>query len=406
VINEKTLELNLTFEILTVADQLWSLIQFATSAPRVMHACHCFRPYRLPPHQRPPYALGLTLNDEKRQGWDVKIQLPSGPGRPTHALFLQFKQGEHKAYSTHKLSAFRGSVKSAKPFCEFEFNNNSDGTQHIVLRGLAAQPSLQGSVSYVFPRIPNAQTFKACLGRLIHVTTSHTVSEIDAQATAKGIIISAGQSHKFRTSYTSPFVTELCSDPKAVELDGGEEGDLFSDIVSIRVHRALTEWQEMLREAWHTVDFEQVNWSELFRTFQVELGRYLAVEPRFFADITGDELPGEDIEALGTSYREFSQFEEQLREHIEFSARNDNEREQLFPERRRNSLMSLVVKKTAHYKHLLASPEWLTTPIPQPETTFAIPVGNEMDLRLETLGGELSQDAFVRSLSSLSFQAI
>ena len=54
-------------------------------------------------------AVGLTLQEEKRKGWDVRIQFPSGPSCPKHALFLQFKAGEHKNYSKHKGSCFFGS---------------------------------------------------------------------------------------------------------------------------------------------------------------------------------------------------------------------------------------------------------------------------------------------------------
>ena len=405
MINEKTLELNLTFEILTVADQLWSLIQFATSAPRVMRACHCFRPYRLPPHQRPPYALGLTLQDEKRQGWDVKIQLPNGPGRPTHALFLQFKQGKHKLYSTKPSSVFRGSRGWKRPFCEFGLNNNSDLSQHIVLRGLASQPSLQGSVAYVFPRVPNAQTFKACLGRLLHVTSSHTVSEIDAEAASKGIIVSKGKAHTFRTSYTSPFDTELNSDPQIIELGDGKEDNLFSDIVGIRIHRALTDWQGMLRETWHTVDFEQVNWPELFRTFQVEVGRYLAISPSSFSELTHEDLPGEDIEALANSFHEFMEFEGQFRERIG-SQLNYGSDVALFPEAKRNRVMAVTAKRLLPYRRLLASPDWLREPIPLPETSYAVPIDGETRFDLARLQDEISQEELSRSLRHVSFQAI
>ena len=407
MINEKTLELNLAFELLTVADQLWSLIQFATSAPRVMRACHCFRPLRLPPHHRPPFAIGLTLQNEKREGWDVKIQFPSVAGRPTYALFLQFKQGEHKNYSTQSKSVFRGSAKAPKPFCEFEFNNNSDLNQHVVLRGLATQPSLKGSVCYAFPRIPNVQTFKACLGRLLHVTTIHTVAEIDKKAQAKKITIKAGTKHKFRTSYTTPLATEVSSDPEVLDLGDGDEGDVFADIVAIRVHRALTDWQGMLRETWHRVDFEQVSWAELFRTFQVEIGRFLAIDPRSFVEITHNEVAREDVEALGTSYEEFRGFENQLRELVGVYTRdNVAEADIILPEPRRHRTMALLAKKLDPYRRFLESSEWLMLPVPRPETTHTISVADETNLPFEFVSNELSEEAFSESLSSVAFQAI
>lgn len=411
MLNEKTLELNLTFEMLTVADQLWSLTQFATSAPRVMRSCHCFRPSRMPSHARPPYAIGLTLQEEKRKGWDVHIQFPPGPGCPSHALFMQFKAGEHRDYSTDKTSAFHGSGKKPKPFCEFEFNNNSGNDQHIVLRALASQPSLGGSVSYVFPRVPNVQTFKACIGRLIHVTSVFTVAEMDAAAKAKGVTIAKGNVHKLRTSYTSPLTSELCSDPVRLEFGMSSEGDLFADIVAARTCRTLEVWQAMLRENWNSMDFEQVNWPQLFRAFEVEIGRYLAVDSGTFREAIRDDVMDEDAAALDLAHEEFFEFQSGLEEMLglrgeERSERDSAERGTFIPGSHRRNTMQLTAKKLFPYKRLMQGQQWLEAPIPKPETSRITPLGGTLRADFSAVQQQLDDSEFNAALASIAVQAI
>jgi hypothetical protein len=241
----------------------------------------------------------------------------------------------------------------------------------------------------------------------VNVTTIQTVREIDAEAKLKGITISPGKPHKFRTSYATPFVTELSSAPKVLTFGDGDEGDLFADVVSTRVYRALRDWQGVLSETWDSVDFEQVNWRELFWTFQVEIGRFLAIDPRSFAEITRNDLPREDMEALGTAYREFSEFEGQLRELLGVQ-REDNVQtdEVILPEARRHRTMAITVKKLGPYEHLLESPEWPRLPVPRPETTHAIAIPDEMNLSFASAADEMSETEFSDSLDRVMFQAI
>lgn len=419
-VSEKTLELNLTFEMLSLADQLWSLIQFATSAPRVMRGCHCYRPSRMPPLTRPPFALGLSLQDEKRQGWDVSIEFPAGHGKPTHALFLQFKAGKHKDYSTDHGSVFHGSTTRRRPFCEFEFNNNSGNDQHVILRTLANQPNLRGAVAYVFPRVANIQTFKACIGRLIHVTSVYTVAEIDSMAAARGVTIARGSSHKMRTSYTSPARIELCSEPVSLEGIQPSDGSLFADVVATRVFRTLSEWKHMLREHWNSMDHHQVNWAELFKSFEIEVGRYLAISANSFSEATQSETWHEEERALNEANEEFESFRRIIKDmtgaapkRAEFDRERDPNSERpreedgvLLPEIAREEMMREVSTRLSPYRELLSSPNWIEALIPEPKTKMALPLRGDEQINLSSLSDQHDESQLESMLGDVSFQAI
>src|SRR5215216_2726947 len=95
-LTEKTLELNVTHEILSQADQLQSLFIALVRARRFQWSGF------LPPLPRhtPTAAIGLSLDDESRRGWDVRIDLPH-PYFEQRCIFVQYKLGKHLSYSKH-----------------------------------------------------------------------------------------------------------------------------------------------------------------------------------------------------------------------------------------------------------------------------------------------------------------
>lgn len=357
-LTEKTLELNVTHELLAIADRLWHFIHFATSAPRVIRSCHCFRPGRLPKGLAPPAAIGLTLRDEDRRGWDVRIELPRAwPGAPK-ATFLQFKLAEHRHYSARPTSMFHGTRASPHPHCVFGVNNNTRKNQHVVLRGLAGNPGLADAVLYALPRVPTVSSFRAWVGRLALVTSWRRVVDVDAAAARAGTPIALGADHHLATDYVGK-AYEIHSEPAAL----GEIEDLtprfVADLFATRVWRSLTDWQAPLREHWDEADYRQIDWLALFDAYLAELARYWAVDPRRSAP---DAFPvfREDeptfVDAMG--------FVAEL-----LAARPSPEDRAIDVAgelARRGRVFAAIVHRLAPYRAVLAADDWLDAALPPP----------------------------------------
>ncbi|WP_146812237.1 hypothetical protein, partial [Aneurinibacillus danicus] len=113
-LNEKTFELNLTKEILDVADFFSSLLWLSFPITKLyMHLSGAS------PSLKPPYALGIPLTEEKNKGWDVKVIIPSLGLYKPRAVFFQFKSGYHINYSSKKGSIFQGTKKYKSPHVLF-----------------------------------------------------------------------------------------------------------------------------------------------------------------------------------------------------------------------------------------------------------------------------------------------
>lgn len=302
-LTEKTLELNITHELLTVADRLWDLIYFSVSAPVLIHRCHCNRPVRLPPRLRPPFASGLSLQDEEGRGWDVKIELPAGwPG--ARAIFLQFKRGYHTHFSTKRGSIFYGTRarrSPRRPHCTFGVNNNKERNQHLVLGGLAGNPSLARAVHYAFPRVSTRSSFLATVGRLTAMTSFFRVDEIDALAARHGISFTKGTSHDFAVSYCGAS-REIRSNPVSMTDVVPNDAAVIGDVVTTRVWRALVDWSGYVRDYSNEVDFEQVNWRAVFDHFLVDLARFLVVRPSRLPELVRDQADPESLSGLDDSF--------------------------------------------------------------------------------------------------------
>jgi hypothetical protein len=84
----------------------------------------------------------------------------------------------------------------------FTFNDAANNGQHLILRELANSQNINAqSVLYVFPRITEKVEFFKNVGNLVSHTSFVPVLEIDQQASKKGITITQGTIHKYRTSY-------------------------------------------------------------------------------------------------------------------------------------------------------------------------------------------------------------
>ncbi len=400
MISEKTLELNFTYEILAIAYRFSTLVHARLSTASTGSLASPLLP--IPAHLQLPYALGLSLREEKHKGWDVKIEFPRSPSKPSYALFLQFKAGTHFAYSTNTSSVFLGGRLCKKPHCRFEINNNSTCDQHIVLQALSLRPGLLGAVTYAFPRVPNAKTFKACVGRLLHVTSIIRVSDIDLSARRAGICITKGVAHEFRTSYTAPFYREICSEPKLINVCDTIEWTLFAEIVALQVKRYIESWRSILLNTPLSLQTKNFEWLRVFKTFEIELARYLAVSPDFYQKLTQQDLTSQEREMLQASVTEFGSFRAALRDDL--SIRNDDvNNHEFLPQSVREEAMKLVCNKLTTFRNYLAG-DWFEKSVPNIAIEYMIPVSDELSVDLSSLSEELSASEFSNALRRVSYQ--
>lgn len=233
---EKSLELNITHEILSLADSFWWYLQ-PVSLKRY------WRPYtRFPLISGPKsFATGLHINLEGKKGggYDVCINSPSNfQGGIPRLLFMQFKAGTEQQFCTDSKSIFHGDAMKPSIHVEFGINNNGRRNQHRLLTDLAAKAGKKDAVLYVFPRIVNEAQLMANVGSLLRKTSFISLSDIDAKAALMGVKIDDGQPHKFRTCYHEYYKNEVnfffffFGKPDIV---GGYHGEIFA----IRMYRAL-----------------------------------------------------------------------------------------------------------------------------------------------------------------------
>jgi hypothetical protein len=253
---EKTLELNITHEILSLADSFWWYLQ-PISLKRY------WRPHwRFPFIQTPKsYALGLPINLEGKTGggWDVCIKSPPnfqfGNAR---SLFMQFKAGEEKQFNSDRNSIFYGDSSNPNIHVEFEINSNKNHNQHKLLTDIAAKAGNEDAAVYVFPRIVDEDQLIKNNGDLLSKTSFISISDINLKAKNAGLTIDDGRSHKFRTCYYNYNRNEInyfffnFGKPNR---PGGVVGEIFS----IRMYRALRSLQDVQLKGftiskWHVID--------------------------------------------------------------------------------------------------------------------------------------------------------
>ncbi len=233
---EKTLELNITHELLTLADSFWWYLS-SISLRRY------WRPYwRMPFLPQPKsFVTGLPINLEGRAGggYDVCLVSPNYSGSNDRVVFMQFKAGEHKEFHPDTKSKFYGDATNPKPHVEFTFNNNGKKNQHKLLQDLAkAKAGFGHPVLYCFPRITTDQQVRDNAGKLLHKTSFISVSDIDLKAALNKVTINVGTEHKFRADYHLYNYNEV--NYYYFLYDGPDQTKNFiSEIVAIRVMRAF-----------------------------------------------------------------------------------------------------------------------------------------------------------------------
>jgi len=192
---EKTLESNITHELLNLAD---SWYWFLTDIPLWRY----WRPrYRLPFVKHPKStSAGFHITTEGKDdptgnaggGFDIRIK--AGFGK--HLLFIQFKKGDLKTTSPDPSSEFE---KPPHDHYTFEINGTSTN-QHFTLRKLAngVGKNKDNAVVYAFPLIKDMDDLEANAGRLIRKTKFISIADIDKEATKSKVTFTKGQAHNFR----------------------------------------------------------------------------------------------------------------------------------------------------------------------------------------------------------------
>lgn len=239
---EKTLELNITHEILSLADSFWWFLQ-PISLKRY------WRPHwRFPIIPTPKsFATGLHINLEGKQGggYDVCINSPANfQGGNPRLLFMQFKAGVEKPFNTNTASKFYGNAQNPNIHVEFDINSNTNKNQHRLLKDLATKAGNEDAVVYVFPRIVDNKQLENNVGKLLRKTSFISIAEMDAKATENNVTIDDGNAHKFRTCYNDYNKNEVnfffffFGRP-------ANPGGLLGEIFSIRMYRALRELKKV-----------------------------------------------------------------------------------------------------------------------------------------------------------------
>jgi len=233
---EKTLELNITHEILLLADSFWWYLQ-------PISLKKYWRPHwRFPFIEAPKsYALGLPTSLEGKAGGGYDVCITSPPifqGGNARLLFMQFKAGIERQFNQDPNSIFFGSPLSPSIHVEFVINSNKNHNQHRLLKDIAKKAGNRNAAVYVFPLIVNTEQLNDNIGRLLKKTSFISIDDIDRIAGLHGITIDDGQSHKYRACYADPYKNEVNWEIEPIGKPDNP-GGLLGEMFSIRMFRAL-----------------------------------------------------------------------------------------------------------------------------------------------------------------------
>ncbi|GBF44411.1 hypothetical protein LPTSP2_37140 [Leptospira ellinghausenii] len=229
--HEKTLELNITHELLTLADS-WYWFLYDISLWKY------WRPeWKLPfLNYKKSTSGGFHITTEGKNdptgnaggGYDVRIKAGLGG----HLLFIQYKKGD-----LVKSSPSPESIFSNSPHEHYLFKINSTTTnQHFLLKNLAnAEGSKIGNaVVYALPLIESMEDLENNAGKIISKTKFISVLEIDKQAANQNppIYIKEDQEHNFRVCKKN---MERCEvNQTFFEFNKGDSSkEIFTDIIML-----------------------------------------------------------------------------------------------------------------------------------------------------------------------------
>ena len=271
--HEKSLELNITHEILNLAD---SWYWFLTDIPLWRY----WRPrHRLPFLKFPKSTSGgFHITTEGKNdptgnaggGYDVRIKTGSGG----HLLFIQYKKGELITTSPNPKSEF-----NKPPHDHFKFKINGTTTdQHFVLKDLAngIGKTKGNAVVYALPLIADMDELEANAGKLIRKTKFISIADIDSQAANQNPSVSftKGKEHNFRVG---KFDLNRCEVNFFFFFFHGKDRtpEIIADIITLKFQKALSYFLKTIETNYKKYDlFEDYIAYGLQQSF-VQYARYL-----------------------------------------------------------------------------------------------------------------------------------
>ncbi|MEA3202124.1 MAG: hypothetical protein QOE90_3552 [Thermoplasmata archaeon] len=361
-ISEKTLELNVTRELLDEADALAPMLAGVALGSRAIPAS---RARLLARRLRPAYAVGVPIDQETSH--DVEVHMTDLGGRPC-VFFYQFKRPRFQRYS--RKGAFKGSSASPRPHYLFGVNDNGAKDQHVAMTRLARTLPNPKAVLYALPRIATHADLLKRLGVLLSVTSMVAADEVDAEAARQGKPILAGQSHHLAVS-PGGAQWELRSEPAPLEEVPDRAVDLAADIVAVRASRVLLALQEVMREG-PAAAGRDAPWQDAFDAYLVGLAAYFGLEPSRARQVLGVSLDEGTERGLHEARRQRDAW---LAPQARWWAGEEGARESprepdevLWADRERAAhLSSAVSAALSPYRSLMARGDWSRRQLPAPE---------------------------------------
>ncbi|MFV8366201.1 hypothetical protein [Flavobacterium sp. XS1P27] len=200
-LHEKSLELNITHELLNLADSFdWHL----STITLWRYWEPSFTYFRMSGYKKST-AYGLHSNTEGKNdntgeaggGYDVKIK----SGKNDSVLFIQYKRGEYSETEPTQNNDGNRSVFQGKEVNHFRFElNSTKSNQHFTLRRLSENITQQNgnSVVYAFPLIKDIEDLENNAGQIIRRTKFISITDIDSEAISQNRPFIEGQSHNYR----------------------------------------------------------------------------------------------------------------------------------------------------------------------------------------------------------------
>ena len=254
-LNEKTLELTVTHELVNLIDMPTRMIR------ELFLSMLYYRGVRRVPadlwavaaaQSTSAVVTGMTQSEERVNGYDLSINVPAHIYGAPRVLLIQYKCGIRRRYIVNRPIRFagaasmffsRGGRNPLNPVMVFKINKNTGNDQHDCL--MAASANGHGDPFYALPLYHNAADHCANLGQLLLFTAFVPASAVDA-AIRRSAGIAAGvpirNVHSLHHSYNHHGAWEVCSKPTAPEEPIDAMGSLIGELLAIRMRKALEIW--------------------------------------------------------------------------------------------------------------------------------------------------------------------
>ncbi|TGL63769.1 hypothetical protein EHQ58_00990 [Leptospira ognonensis] len=284
--HEKSIELNITHELLNLSD---SWYWFLTDTPLWRY----WKPrYKLPFFKYPKSTSGgFHITTEGKNdptgnaggGYDVRIKSGSGG----HLLFIQYKKGDLVKNSPSPKSIFENF-----PHEHYVFKINSTTTnQHFLLKNLSNSEGskLGNAVVYALPLIENMQELEENAGRLLAKTKFISVLDIDKQASEQNppITIEKDKEHKVRIDKSDMNRCEVNNTFfRFTKEDRSKE--ILTDIIALRFEKILKQLLLYINSIYNSYNLDRNNLQygilQSFIQYQRYLLHYFEVSPSSLAN--------------------------------------------------------------------------------------------------------------------------